>query len=127
MELPYGQSKSLPDVLELAGEWVIEGLVFIYYADPAQLATGVAPRFTRSASRHDGRPCIGFDLSQLAAAFDLTIEAVLAANRDGTLICRGTADTPPRHGGQRATTYAFRIGGKDAFLTVEHNDKEGAA
>jgi hypothetical protein len=30
--------------------------------------TGAAPRFTRGASRHDGEPCIGFDVAQLAAA-----------------------------------------------------------
>jgi hypothetical protein len=127
MDLPHGQGKPLPDFLKLDGEWVIENLVFLYYSDPDQSATGAAPRFTRGANRHDERPCIGFDVSQLAAAFDLPTDAVLAANRNGTLICRGTADTPPKHGGHSATTYAFRLDGKDAYLTVEMNDDKGTA
>jgi hypothetical protein len=126
MQSAPGQGKPLPDFLECPGEWVIEGLVYLYYLD-AESEGGTAPRFTRSAVRHDGRPCIGFAVSQLAAAFDLPVAIVLAANRDGTLICRGTAETTPTHGGNSATTYAFQIGERHAYLTVEISDDEGMA
>jgi hypothetical protein len=126
MQPAPGQGKPLPDFLECPGEWVIEGLVYLYYSD-AESEAGTAPRFTRSAARHDGRRCIGFAVSQLAAAFDLPVATVLAANRDYTLICRGTAKTPPSHGGSGATTYAFQIAERHAYLTVETNDDEGTA
>jgi hypothetical protein len=127
MQSAPGQGKPLPDSLKCPGEWVIEDLVFLYYSDANQSEAGTAPRFTRGAERDDGRPCIGFDVSQLAAAFDLSAAAILAANHDHTLICRGTAKTPPTHGGHSATTYAFQIGERHAYLTVETNDNEGAA
>src|SRR4051794_13143743 len=123
MPLAPGQGKPLPDFLNLSGEWIIEGLVFLYYRDE-QSQTGTAPRFTRHAERHDGRPCIGFDVAQLAAAFDVDVDVLLAANRDGSLVCRGTAQSTPTHGGTRATTYAFQIGDRNEYLTIETNDNE---
>jgi hypothetical protein len=124
MPLAPGQGKPLPESLKCAGEWVIEDHVFLYFPD-GQLATG--PRFTRGASREDGRSCIGFDVEQLATAFDLDVPSILAANREGTLVCRGTAKTPPTHGGSSATTYAFQIGERNAYLKVEINTNEGTA
>lgn len=54
-------------------------------------------------------------------------DEVLAANRDYSLTCRGITKSTPRHGGRTAITYAFRIGSKDAYLTIESNDDEGTA
>lgn len=121
-----GQGTSLPDFLKCDGEWIIEGHVFLY-SEKNQSVSGLAPRFTVGAARHDSGPCIGFDVSQLAAVFGVGIAYIYRANRDRTLICRGTAATIPKHGGTTATTYAFQIGTKKAFLTVERNDHEGAA
>jgi hypothetical protein len=126
MQPTSGQGAPLPDFLKCPGEWIIEGHIFLYYSDD-QSETGAAPRFTRGASRHDGQPCIGFDVAQLAAAFDLDVAAVLAANRDQSLICRGTAPTRAAHGGSSARVYAFRIGDRDAYLTIETNNHEGVA
>ena len=121
-----GQRTSLPDFLKCDGEWIIEGHAFLY-TEKNQSVSGLAPRFTVGAARHDSAPCIGFDVSQLAAAFGVPIAGIYRANRDRALICRGTAATTPKHGSTTATTYAFQIGTKKAFLTVERNDHEGAA
>ena len=127
MSLAPGQGKPLPDFLKRRGEWVIEGFVFLYHEEGEQAEAGTAPRFTIGASRHDGQPCVGFDVAQLAAAFDLDVATVLAANHDGTLVCRGTAKTQPTHGGASATTYAFQIGDRNVYLTVETNAENGTA
>jgi hypothetical protein len=122
----HGQGKPLPEFLKLAGEWIIEGYFFLYYSD-GQAATEDAPRFTRGASREDGQPCIGFDIAQLAAALDLKVDDVLLANQQRRLVLRGTADTPPTHGGKRATVYAFRVGDRNGYLTIETSHAEKVA
>jgi hypothetical protein len=73
-----GQGKSLPSFMELDGEWIIEGFIFLHHSKsgPAPTAT-----FTRRAERHDGQLCVGFDSSQLAAALDVDVETLVRANQ----------------------------------------------
>jgi hypothetical protein len=127
MKQSTGQGTPLPEFLKCDGEWVLEGYVYLYYSDTTQSQSGLAPRFTVGASRHDGARCIGFDVAQLAAELGVDSATVLAANHDHTLIYLGTASVPPTHGGTTATAHGFRIGDRKGFLTVERNDREGTA
>ena len=101
-----GQGKPLPSFMELSGEWIVEGFIFLYHSDSERAP---AATFTRHAERHDGQLCIGFDSSQLAAALGVDVETVVRANQNQTLVVCGTAAVPPTHGGVSATAYGFRI------------------
>lgn len=79
------------------------------------------------AARKDGDACVGFDAVQIAAALGVDVATVVEANKDGTLICLGTAVVPPSHGGRTATEYGFRLGDRQGSLTVEIDQQEGSA
>src|SRR5271169_3157470 len=95
-----GQGKPLPPFMELDGEWIVEGFMFLYHSKSEQVPVAT---FTRQAERHDGQICVGFDSSQLAAALDVNVETLVRANQDQTLIVLGTTAVPPTHGGASAT------------------------
>lgn len=92
-----GQGSPLPAFLKCDGEWIVENHVYLYYSDndPAH----IAPAPTFGASRHDGAPCVGFDVAHLAAILHVDKTTVLNANHDLALIFLGTADVPPKYGG----------------------------
>jgi hypothetical protein len=106
-----GQGTRLPKDFPLRGEWLIENHVFLYEPDGNELAAGTAPRFTRGWIAEDGNWRLGFDAGQIAAMFEISIDALLEANRTGQLKLRGTADllpsdaqlSPHFFGGQNAT------------------------
>lgn len=118
-----GQGKPLPIFLEADGEWIVEGYIFLYHSGEGASAA----KFTMQAARHDGELCVGFDLSQLAAAIGVDIETLVTANQNGTLVLLGTADVPPIHGGASAKEYGFRIGDKQGSLTIETDQQSGQA
>jgi hypothetical protein len=118
-----GQGKPLPSFLQLDGQWIVEGLMFLYHSESEDASAGT---FTRQAERHDGQLCIGFNAAQVAAALGVPAEALMEANRNQTLVPLGTASVQPEHGGVSATAYGFGIGEKQGYVTVEQYN-EGRA
>ncbi|WP_315747572.1 MULTISPECIES: hypothetical protein [unclassified Bradyrhizobium] len=117
-----GQGEALPEFMLLDGEWIIENHVFLHHS-----GNDSGSDFTRGAEREDGSFAIGFDTSQLAAAFEISPDALIKANQTGSLIFVGTMEVPPTHGGSRAEGYVFRINDRDAILTIETYQQEGKA
>jgi hypothetical protein len=118
-----GQGKPLPSFMEVDGEWIVEGYIYLYHsgerASPA--------KFTMQAARHDGDLCVGFDSAQLAAAIGVDVKTLVEANQNLTLIALGTADVPPSHGGISAKEYGFRIENKRGSVVIERDQREGTA
>jgi hypothetical protein len=117
-----GQGKPLPEFMKISGEWVFENNVFIHHSGNNSSAD-----FTTGAEREDGSFAIGFDTSQLAAAFEIEDAELVKANQTGKLTLVGTIEVPPTHGGARAKQYIFRIGAKEASLVTEEYLNEGKA
>ena len=114
-----GQGTPLPPNCPHLGEWLEEEHLFIYEPDKTQLMGGAAPRFNVVWNTPSGNQCLGFDASHLAAALDIGAEELFVANREGRLLCPGTTNARPTHGGDVATRYIFKLGGKTAAIVVE--------
>lgn len=120
-----GQGEPLPDFMQADGEWIVENHLFLYRE--ANIEMNPTARFTVGSRRIDGTHAIGFDAVQLAAVLKVDVDAVVRANKEGSLIFLGTADVPPSHGGSSATGYGFKIGETEGYLTLEMNHPQGSA
>ena len=120
-----GQGKPLPDFMNTNGEWIIENVAFLYHADYSNRSPTTT--MTMVAERVDGSHAMGFDSAQLAGAFDIEVEALMQANKNQALIFVGDTDVLPTRGGRKAVAYLFQIGERKASITVETDQKEGAA
>lgn len=125
-QLLSGQGRLLPDGVPYRGEWVIENAAFIYQSDGSQILTGASPRFT-VVIYIDGKPCIGFDASQVATCLGIDVSEVWAGNQTGEFTIKGTMDVPAQHGGKAAKRYVFAFGDKQGALAVESPAPAGAS
>ena len=108
----------MPSGCPYAGEWLLENRLFLYRSDGTQLIEGDAPRFTVTWKRTNGVESIGFDAGHLASAFDIDVEAVFEANRNGALRCLGTNDAVSRRRA-RATRFVFKLGGRTCAIVAD--------
>lgn len=127
MSIPLeGQGTPLPAGFAYRGAWILEPRMFLYIED-APLALASGPRFSVLLNTNRDDWCFGFDAAQLAAALDVTVEALFEANQARTLTLEKIeADTP---GGENATMkiYTFRIGERKASITIEALRHAGSA
>jgi hypothetical protein len=93
--------------------------VFLYEPEGTERVGGTAPRFTRAWIAEDGLWRLGFDASQLAAAFSVPIETIFDANRGRTFMLDATEDVEPSHGGHKAKRYIFSLGPLKRAIIIE--------
>jgi hypothetical protein len=124
--LPFNQGRPLPPDFAYTGQWIIENIVFLHDSDDTQSHGGTAPRFTAWGTTSDGKRSFGFAATQLAAAFEIDVSDLFAANRDGSFSLLGTNDASDLHG-IPAKRYVFALGDKRAALIIEAEREPGLA
>jgi hypothetical protein len=117
------QGAPLPDSLQVKGQWVVEGFLYLYIDDTENVATGT---FSRQAGRLDDQLCVGFNAASVARSLGVDVATLMDANSNRALAVLGTAKVPPQRGGRDATAYGFRLGDKEGYVTIEGYD-EGTA
>jgi hypothetical protein len=122
-----GQGKPLPPGFPQRGEWLLENRMFLCRPDEDRSPGGGRPQFTASGPSPDGGWCVGFDAAELASALDVEVELIFEANRKGALVLARTEDVPPTYGGAGAKLYVFRLGERQAGLTIEAVGQGGRA
>lgn len=114
-----GQGDELPPDFPYKGAWILNPRMFLYIPDQPFTGNIATPQFTVELNAGEPGWSFGFDASLVAAAFETTTEAVLAANRSGALTLETVlADTPD---GENATlkTYVFSLDGKIANINIK--------
>ena|SRR5579859_3458399 len=100
---PYpGQGTPLPEGVSYDGEWVIEGEVFIFRADPPKsLGESVGIK------RPDGTESDGIDADDLAEQLEIGTAELFALNRSGLLFVE-YRDKPSKPGTVRMREFDFK-------------------
>jgi hypothetical protein len=114
-----GQGEPLPADFPYEGEWILRPRMFLYVRDEPSRAAPTVPQFTVSVNTLEEDWSFGFDAGQLAAAFNVTTDALREANRRGELTLENVlANTL---GGERATQkiYVFGYKGKIVQTNIE--------
>jgi hypothetical protein len=76
-----GQGNPIPAETGINGEWIIEGEVFIFRADPPRSMGEFA-----GITRPDGVECDGFDVDELADLLGITGDELFDLNRRNLLV-----------------------------------------
>lgn len=113
-----GQGKRLPENFGHEGEWVSENSMFLFRGDPHADQTQEVV-FNPIVMLPNGRPCLGFDAIHIARRLNVTLEALFAANRAGTLSVEGQRSTQGVTAGARAFNVKFAIGANETVILVE--------
>ena len=128
MSIPLnGQGEPLPPDFPYRRDWVLKPRMFLYVPDEPSLVAPTVPQFTVSLNTYSEDWSFGFDATRLAAAFEITPEGLLSANRRRELTLENVlADTP---NGENATikTYVFGHGGKTVNMNIELLKEAGRA
>jgi hypothetical protein len=122
-----GQGNPLPPNFPYRGEWILEPRMFLYVLDQAQSTASSAPRFTASLNDHRDDWCLGFDSEQLAAALNITTDALFQANRHRELTLENVEASTPDGEMALIKRYTFRIGASEASLNVQTLGQGGSA
>jgi hypothetical protein len=121
-----GQGKPLPPNCPYKGEWIMEGLLFLYRPTNVTSLGGAGTELTPEFQL-DGRRCIGFNSFTLAFALGLGSEEIFEANRNGTLILDDVSEAIPTQGATRATRCVFRYRDRTTTMTIEAMGQGGNA
>ena len=122
-----GQGEPLPPDFPYRGDWILKPRMFLYVPDEPSVVAPTIPQFTVSLNTYDENWSFGFDATSLAAAFGITTETLLRANRRGELTLEDVlVDTP---NGENATikTYVFGHSGKTVQMNIERLKQAGRA
>jgi hypothetical protein len=128
MSVPLiGQGLPLPSKFPYRGAWILEPLIFLYIPDQTQKAASKLARFTVILNENSDNWSLGFDVEQLASALNITTAELFEANENQELTLENVYANTPNGEGATAKIYTFRLGDKEAFLTVERHTQFGSA
>jgi len=120
-----GQGTPLPAGFPYEGQWILEGVMFLYRPS-AQTSLG-GPEMTPAVKYGESSWCFGLNSMQLAFSLRVGSEEIFEHNRNETLFLVRTDDVPPTHGATHAKRYIFQIGDVQAGMTIEAGAPGGNA
>lgn len=119
-----GQGEPLPESMQVEGQWVWWNRLFLYRPRDGQ-EPGIVT-ITMTLRRPDGSVARGVDASPLAEQLEVSVDQLFEHNVAGTLYVAAHRGGP-RHAGNTAITYRFRIDAMRAYRTFEEGIPLGRA
>jgi hypothetical protein len=92
-----GQGQPLPESMQMDGEWILRGELFLFHSDAKPL-TSDRPCEVRIATAPDGQRPRGLEFGYVAKSLGVSIDELRRMNRYGEISVRLVAETAAGEG-----------------------------